>query len=304
MARVLCLGNLQLDVLCRPITAFPPPGALAATDSIDLMLSGNGGNVAAVLGRLGVPVDLAGYRGADTVGEALEHTLASLGVGTSRLLRHPNAGTGVSVIAVTPEGERSVLYVNEANAAFDLDEVPDDWLSGYNVVSVGSLFVLPLFSGEAVGRLLARAQAQGAATMVNIGWPPDHGQQEWLRPALAHATYFILSYLEGRQLTGRSLPHEIFDAVEALSGARVVLTLGGDGCCYREGDQLVHIPAAEVKATDTTGAGDAFVAGFSAGLVQQRPLAACTRLACRAASYAVTGPGAYPRIPPLSVLVD
>ena len=70
MRDVLCFGNLQFDVLCHPVVALPAPGELSRLEGIDLMLSGNGGNVAAVLGRLGVGVDLAGYRGADPIGEA------------------------------------------------------------------------------------------------------------------------------------------------------------------------------------------------------------------------------------------
>lgn len=52
-----------------------------------------------------------------------------------------------------------------------------------------------------------------------------------------------------------------------------------------------------VAATDTTGAGDTFIAGFIAGLAHDLPLEACARLGCRVAAFAVTGPGAYPRIP-------
>ncbi len=85
-ATVLCFGNLQLDVLCRTVTALPPPGELQMIDTIDFALSGNGGNVAAALGRLGLEVELAGYSGADIIGEQFRITLAAMGVGTDKLL--------------------------------------------------------------------------------------------------------------------------------------------------------------------------------------------------------------------------
>jgi len=302
MRDVLCFGNLQFDVLCHPVLALPAPGELSRLEGIDLMLSGNGGNVAAVLGRLGVGVDLAGYRGADPIGEAFADTLTTLGVGTGWLPRHPSAGTGTSVIALAPNGERSVLFVNGANALFDLDTVPDECLAGARVVSVGSIFVLPQFTGEAVGRLLARGRALGALTVLNASWPVDGQGLAFLRPALAHTDYFILSYDEGRQLTGHTLPERILDEVEALTRGRVLLTLDADGCCFREGGALRRVPAVPVEAVDATGAGDSFVAGVIAGLVDGRPLADCAALGCRVAAYAVTGPGAYPRIPPLTDL--
>jgi ribokinase len=125
IATVLCFGNLQLDVLCRTVMVLPPPGELHMIDAIDFALSGNGGNVAAAPGRLGLEVELAGYSGAEIIGEQLRVTLAAMGVGTYKLLRHPTASTGISVITLSPSGERSVIFVNGANALLDLDAVPD-----------------------------------------------------------------------------------------------------------------------------------------------------------------------------------
>ena len=240
IATVLCFGNLQLDVLCRTVTALPPPGELHMIDAIDFALSGNGGNVAAALGRLGLEVELAGCSGAEIIGEQLRVTLAAMGVGTVKLLRHPTASTGISVITLSPSGERSVIFVNGANALLDLDAVPDTWLHGRRVVSVGSIFALPQFTGEAVGRLFVRAKAHGATTVLNICWDAD----------------------------GRGLPF----LKSALS----------------------------VEAIDCTGAGDSFVAGFIAGLVEGRSVYDCAHLGCQVAAFAVTGPGSYPRIPTLA----
>lgn len=299
MADVLCFGNLQFEVLCRTLTELPAPGALHAIDAIDLALSGNGGNVAAALGRLGISVALAGYSGADTIGEGFRQTLAALGVSVETLPRHPTAGTGTSVTALAPNGERSVLFVNGANALFDLDAVPDAWFEGVRVIYVGSIFVLPQFTGEAVGRLLRRARARGAATVLNVCWDAKGQGLPFLRPALAETDYFILSRDEGRQLTGEDDPARMIAALEAATSCRVALTLGADGCLVHGDEGIERIPAVPVAAVDCTGAGDSFVAGFIAGLVGGRSLAGCARLGCRVASFAVTGPGAYPRIPAL-----
>ena len=300
VATVLCFGNLQLDVLCRTVTALPPPGELHMIDSIDFALSGNGGNVAAALGRLGIAVELSGYSGADIIGEQFRVTLTAMGVGTDKLLRHPTVNTGTSVIALSSSGERSVIFVNGANALFDLDTVPDAWLEGRRVISVGSVFVLPQFTGEAVGHLFARAKAHGAATVLNICWDAEGRGLPFLKPALAEIDYFILNYDEGRHLTGHTLPESILDTLEAYTHGTVVLTLGADGCCLRGVNDLHRIPALSVEAIDCTGAGDSFVAGFIASLVQGRSAYDCAYLGCQVAAFAVTGPGSYPRIPRLA----
>lgn len=302
MTSILCFGNLQFDVLCRTVTALPPPGRLQDIDAIDISLSGNGGNIAAVLGRLGVPVELAGYSGADLIGEQFRVMLAELGVGTDKLLRHSSTGTGTSVITLSPNGERSILFVNGANALFDLDSVPDIWLVGREVIVVSSVFVLPQFTGEAVGSLFARARSLGAKTVLNICWDAHKRGLPFLQPALQETNYFILSYDEGRHLTGHTLPEQILATLLPLTRGTVILTLGGDGCCLQTTEGLQTIPALPVQTIDSTGAGDSFVAGFCAGLVEGRLEVDCARLGCIVASFAVTGPGAYPRIPSLSEL--
>lgn len=300
MAQVLCFGNLQFDILCHPVTALPAPGTMHKISGIDFSLSGNGGNVAAVLGRLGISVELAGYSGADLIGEQFRLLLHELEVDTSRLLRHPTAGTGTSVITIAPDGERSILFVNGANRLFDLDSVPDAWFYEKKVVVVNAVFVLPQFTGEAVGRLFVRARAFGCATVLNICYDSEGKGLPFLVPGLRETDYFVLNFDEGNQLTGHSSPQAIIESLEVHTRGSVILTLGADGCYLRSTDAIQKISALPVEATDTTGAGDSFVAGLITGLVHGRPLYDCASLGCKVAAFAVTGPGAYTRIPPLA----
>ena len=297
MADVLCFGNLQLDILCRTITELPPPGGIHMIDAIDFSLSGNGGSLAMALARLGVSVDLAGYSGADVIGDQFRAMLTAEGVGTDKLLRHPADGTGTSVSALAPTGERSIFFVNGANEAFHLDDVPEDWLQGPRIVAVMSVFVLPQFTGEAITRLFQRAHTAGARTVLNICWDREAQGLPFLASALAESDYFVLNLDEARQLTGCEALNDIFDRLLEFTSGTIILTLGAEGCCFWTESELKLVPAVPVHATDTTGAGDSFVAGFIAGLIRGLPLRDCVQLGCQVAAYAVTGPGAYARIP-------
>jgi len=297
MADVVCFGNLQFDILCRTLTDLPEPGTIRMIEEIESALSGNGGNTAAALARLGVAVDLAGYSGADLTGAQFRTLLTTLGVGMLKLLCHPTAATGTSVVTLAPDGERSIFFINGANALFDLDAVPDAWLVGPRIVSVGSMFVLPQFTGESVGRLFARARAHGATTVLNVCWDDQGRGLPFLLPALAEADYFILSYDEGRAFTGERLPESILSRMETYTHGMVILTLGGAGCLIRTAAGLSAIPAVPVQARDATGAGDCFTAGYIAALLRGHTPEECARIGCHVASYAVTGPGAYQRIP-------
>ena len=297
MSDVLCFGNLQLDVLCRTVTELPPPGSLQRIDAVDFALSGNGGSLAMALARLGVSVDLAGYSGADVIGDQFRTMLTAEGVGIDKLSRHPSAGTGTSVITVAPTGERSIFFVNGANEEFKLEDVPDDWLHGSRIVAVTSVFVLPHFTGEAIAHLFQRAHTLGARTVLNICWDHQARGLGFLAPALAHSDTFVLNYDEGCQLTGCDAPDDIFDRLMKFTSGTIILTLGAEGCCFRTDSGIERVPAIPVRATDTTGAGDSFVAGFIAGLIRGLSLRDCVQLGCQIAAYAVTGTGAYMRIP-------
>lgn len=297
MSDVLCFGNLQLDVLCRTVTELPPPGGLQRIDTVDFALSGNGGSLAMALARLGVSVDLAGYSGADVIGDQFRTMLTTEGVGIDKLSRHPTAGTGTSIVTVAPTGERSIFYVNGANDEINLDDVPEDWLHGLRILAVTSVFVLPHFTGEAIAHLFQRAHAAGARTILNICWDSEARGLDFLAPALAESDYFVLNYDEGRQLTGLDTTNEIFDRLMEFTSGTILLTLGGEGCCFQTASGIERIPALPVQATDTTGAGDSFVAGFIAGLIRGLSLKECVQLGCQVAAYAVTGTGAYSRIP-------
>ena len=297
MADVLCFGNLQLDILCRTITELPPPGGLRMIDAVDFSLSGNGGSLAMALARLGVSVDLAGYSGADVIGDQFRIMLSTEGVGIDKLFRHSTAGTGTSVIALAPTGERSIFFVNGANEAFNLEDVPESWLQGPRMVAVTSVFVLPHFTGEAIAHLFQRSHTVGAQTVLNICWDREAHGLNFLAPALAQSDYFVLNYDEGRQLTGYGALNDIFNRLMEFTSGTIILTLGAEGCCFRTESGIERISAVPVHATDTTGAGDSFVAGFIAGLVRGLQLSDCVKLGCQVAAYAVTGTGAYMRIP-------
>src|SRR5712691_92358 len=103
MPEVLCIGNIQFDVLARPVVELPRPGALAKVEQIAFSLGGNGMNTAAGLARLGIPTALYGMASRDFLGDHALAQLAAAGVDTSAVGRHPTAGSGVSLIAVAPD---------------------------------------------------------------------------------------------------------------------------------------------------------------------------------------------------------
>lgn len=301
MTDVLCFGNLQCDINCRPLNALPGPGELRMIEDITLCLSGNAGNTVMALAKIGVSVDLAGYSGNDLIGDSFRNTLTEAGIGLDKLLRHPSIGTGIAVGAVQDNGEKSVVFTNGANDSTNLFEIPDAWLDDVRILYVASVFVLPAFTGEAIADLFVRAKRRGIITVLNTCHDPINTRLEYIAPALKQTDYFILNEDEGRSISGNDEPRDMLNDIETHTLGRVILTLREDGCLVRDNDgHIIRVPAWPVKVVDTTGAGDTFIAGFIAGLTHDLPVVRCAEMGNRLAAYAITGAGAYQRLPDVS----
>jgi sugar/nucleoside kinase (ribokinase family) len=303
MADVLCIGNIQFDVLARPLRTLPQPGTLARVDEIRFSLAGNGVNTAAGLARLGIPTALFGMVSGDFLGDHALAQLAVAGVDTSLVERHPEACSGVSLIAVAPDGERSITFTNGANELFRLDDVSDALLGQVRVLCVGSVFVLPQLTGEALAGLFQRARAAGVVTVLDVCWDGEGRGFQLLAPCLPFTDLFAPSLAEGRQLTGQEEPAAIAAALLAAGAGAVGVKLDRDGCYLARGAEGWHIPTTPLEAVDSTGAGDTWMAGMVAGLHRGLPLPECGRLANRAAAFAITGPGCWERVPRLEMLL-
>jgi sugar/nucleoside kinase (ribokinase family) len=302
MPDVLCIGNIQFDVLARPMVTLPRPGTLARVEEVRFSLGGNGMNTAAGLARLGIPTALFASVSRDFLGDFALAQLTSAGVDLSAVTRHPTAGSGVSLIAVGPDGERSITFTNGANEMFSVEDVPDGLLRQVRVLCVGSVFVLPQLTGEALARLFRRARASGATTVLDVCWDTEARGLPFLAPCLPYTSLFAPSLEEGRQLTGREEPEAIAAALLAAGADTVGLKLAARGCYMASAAEAGYVPTMPLTAVDSTGAGDTWLAGVVASLLLGLPLPECGHLANRAAAFAVTGPGCWERVPLLASL--
>ncbi len=94
---------------------------------------------------------------------------------------------------------------------------------------------------------------------------------------------------------GRQSPEELLDSYPSMQV--IVNTLGGQGARIFGRNEVLDVPAAKVEVVDPTGAGDAFRAGFYAGLYRGKSWMECGTLGCAAASFAGSAPGSLTSIP-------
>src|SRR5262249_13556853 len=143
MADLLCLGNFVVDVIGKPLDRLPASGGLLLLDTLETHLGGDAPNCSLALARLGVDVAAAGPGGKDLYGRFLIEELARAGVDTRWVGLDPERPTGLTIVAVGADGERSFMHHFGANASFGAADLPEQVFDGIAMLHATAFFVLP-----------------------------------------------------------------------------------------------------------------------------------------------------------------
>lgn len=298
---IICLGIMVADVIGRPVHTLPDPGRLVLVDEMSLHTGGCAINAATALARLGMPVEVIGKVGQDPFGDFLLHELEKRGIGSRGVSRDPEIGTSATMVMVDPDGERRFVHYIGANARLTLDDIDFEMIEEASILHVAGALVLPGIDGEPTAELLRRAKSAGVITFLDTVWDDTGRWMELLGPALPHVDYFVPSLAEAQALTGLQDPEEVARALLDHGVGTVGLKMGAEGCLMMTGDgDVLRVPAFEVEAVDATGAGDAFAAGFIAGVWQGWTLERAARLANAVGALCVTGVGASGNVASMS----
>ncbi len=290
---VVCIGILVADVVGRPVRMLPEAGRLVLVEEMGLYTGGCAANTATALARLGIPVEIIGRVGHDPFGDFLVRELEHRGIGTAGITRDSDTGTSATMVMVDPDGERRFIHYIGANARLTLEQIAPERIQNAAIVHVAGALVLPGLDGLPTARLLQQAREAGAITFLDTVWDDTGRWMKLLKSCLPYVDYFVPSLAEARALTGRQAPEEVATALLEEGVGTVALKMGADGCLVQSRDRpALHVPAFEVQVVDATGAGDAFAAGFIAGVYLGWPLVDTARLANAVGALCVTGVGA------------
>jgi len=278
MSGILCCGNLVLDILVRPVDAFPW-GTTTLVESIEQHLGGNGASTSYTVGKLGIPVRLAGMVGADAFGDVLFRKLESAGVDT-RLIQHSPAPTATTAVLVNSSGNRMFLHrLGASGEAFsERFEFTPEVTHGMSRFHLASVFGLPRLRPHTAD-LLRRAREAGLATSVDTQWDTRGRWMADLAPCLPFTDLLFMNEDEARMLSPSSDPARAAEVMREHGAQVVVVKLGGRGCAVYGPGHVSEYPAFQVPVVDTTGAGDCFAGAFLAALLRGRSLADAAKFA-------------------------
>ncbi len=286
---VVTVGVHIVDVLTRPVESIPAGQDTVLVDQIRLTAAGSAAGTAVDLAKLGLQVISLGAVGDDELGDFLIAVMTRHGVDVTRLARRSTDQTAASILPIRPDGGRPSFHVPGANLTVTAAEAED--LSGAAAIHLGGMDVTFGLNDPAFLTRLDRARADGAIVTMDL----LSNMSDLLRGAAAflpYVDYFLPNEEQTLAMTGESDPAEAAIALRGMGVKGVVITLGERGSLLLAGDGPVErIPALPVEAVDTTGCGDAYCAGFIAGLVHGRTPAEAARWGTAAAATVAQGLG-------------
>lgn len=271
MPDVVCLGILVADVVARPVDEYPARGELVVCEQMLPCIGGCASNTGIGLQKLGVETAIIGNVGRDGFGDFVRGELGSRGVDAVGVVTADEAATSATMVIVGSDGERSFIHCVGANATLKLDDIDWKLIERAKILHVAGFFLMPGFDGEPCAEVLRRAQGMGVKTCLDTAGRPAPDWAQKIAPCLPHLDYVAPSFSEIRYCvpsygTERNTPQRVAEELLEAGVGVVALKMGEQGSYVRTRDSEWRVPAFKVEAVDATGAGDAFAAGFLAGL--------------------------------------
>ena len=294
MAQVVCVGILVVDVIARPVEAFPGRGELMLVEAISPHIGGCAANTAIGLQKLGVGASVIGKVGRDGFGALVCDILQEHGVDARGISSDNHAPTSATTVFVARDGERSFLHSVGANATFTENDIDWNLLRGAQLLHIAGHFLMPSFDGAPCHRVLERAKAMGLMTSLDTAGSPTAQWPQLLQPCLPHLDYFVPSFDEALHCVPSHIektPQSVARYFTNEGVGVVALKMGEAGSFIRRGNDEWHLPPFQVNAVDATGAGDAFAAGFLAGMVNGLGVESAGKLGNAVGACCVTGVG-------------
>jgi fructokinase len=270
MVDAITLGELLIDFVSTESGV-----SLIEAPAFEKAAGGAPANVAVGLARLGVRSGFIGKVGEDDFGHFLAQTLQQNGVDTSALRFADEARTMLAFVSLRADGERDFMFYRHPSADMLLrpEEIDLDYVGAARLLHYGSISLISEPSRSATLAAVKGAQERGVMLSYDPNlrlnlWPSAEAAREgmlegWRFAQIAKVSRDELAFLSGwndLEVAAKALWHERLRLL--------VVTEGAHGCWYVTSQDKGHVPGHHVQAVDTTGAGDGFVAGFLAGLLE------------------------------------
>src|SRR5580658_7261609 len=309
---ILGIGNAIVDVVARAEESFLSrhamhKGTMALVDAATAerlyaamppgqeSSGGSAANTCAVAAGLGARVAYLGKIAEDQLGVVFTHDIRAVGVHFPSIPLRGGAPTARCLILVTPDGQRTMNTFLGACVSFSPDDVDEDLIAAASVTYLEGYLFDPPAAQTAFRKAAAAAHRAGQQVALSLSdaFCVDRHRAAFRDLVASDVDILFANETEITSLYEKNTFEEAAEAARA-EVALAALTRSEAGSVILRGLETVTIAAEPAKVVDTTGAGDAYAAGFLAGWTSGQPLAACGRMGSLAAAEVIGHYGARP----------
>lgn len=283
--KIINIGSLNIDYVYE-VDSFVKKGETKLSNKLNIYSGGKGLNQSIALKRAGAEVYHGGLIGKD--GSFLKELLEKEKVNTD-FISIINSPSGHAIIQVDESGDNCILLHGGANQLFT-EEIVDSILENFNKGD----YLLLQNEINLMEYIINKASEKGLIIVLN----PSPINSKLKSYPLDKVDIFILNEVEGKELTNKEKEEDILnELISKYPKAQFVLTLGEKGVRYGFKDERIEVKAKQVKAVDTTAAGDTFTGYYLASMLSGKSVQEALETATVASSITVTREGAANSIP-------
>jgi sugar/nucleoside kinase (ribokinase family) len=271
------VGILVVDHLCDPIPYLPAQGELLLVDRLPLSVGGCASNAAIDLARLGVNVGVVGCVGRDAFGEYIVGKLKAAGADTQDIVVVDDAETSGSLVINVTGQDRRFIHAVGANARLRAQHISRERVRAAKVFYVGGYLLLAGLEPEGLAEIFREARSHGVTTVLDVVSPNPVSSWEKLAPVLPETDIFLPNRDEAMVITDETDPLRQAERFRSAGARTVVITCGAAGSVLISDELRLRADVYPVEYRGGTGSGDAFDAGYIAGLLAGEDPAGCLR---------------------------
>lgn len=297
---IIVIGSLNADLVARVVRS-PKPGETLQGEDFNIYAGGKGANQAYAAAQLGGGVTMLGQVGKDDFGKSQINNLKAIGVDTQYIRVHPSRKTGIALIEVEESGENRIIVIPGAN------EIEPEFIRTHSeLISKSKYILLQLETPmQTVKEALDLASLYSTKTILDpapaqpipIDWFPKF---DYLTPNLTELAHLTNSKIDQNS----PITHILSEARKLVDkgSKNVIVKMGRMGAMLVSEHQHNLWATKQVRAIDTTAAGDCFNGAFVCELSKGKTPDEAGRFAVKAATQSVTKKGAQPSMPDRQVL--
>ncbi len=256
---VLAIGELNVDMIMTGMKSMPVIGRELIAKDCSVVLGSSTAICACGISRLGLKTGFIGTVGKDSFGKIVLKSLEQYGID----LRHVNVSedvkTGITVSLSTEKDRALVSYLGSIDY-LTREDIDFELLKNARHIHIGSYFLQSRLR-PGIPDIFKVAKSYGVTTSLDSGWDDTGNWEYGIWDALKYTDIFFPNEVEALNITKSKTVEQAADILSEHCDT-VVVKCGNKGAVSKRGNLIITKPTYDIKAIDTTGAGDSFNAGY------------------------------------------